>query len=146
MPLETVHTGSAEATRGQASDFAAKLSWPSLVLLEGTLGAGKTEWVKGLVGGLGGSTADVSSPTFALAHTYPVSRGTVCHWDLYRLEPGTDWAQLELWEHIADAGTCTVIEWPDRCAGPWPESAWTVRLEVLQGDQRRLCWSRKDSA
>lgn len=146
MELETVISDSPEATRFQASRFARFLGRPSVILLEGVLGAGKTEWVKGLVEGFGGQASGVSSPTFALSHAYAIPGGHVYHWDLYRLEAGTDWSQLELWEHLEEREACTVVEWPERCPEPWPSRAWRVRLDLLEQERRAIRFGREESA
>ena len=65
------------------------------VLLMGTLGAGKTTFVRHLVAHLpGGEQAEVSSPSFTLCNIYPTSP-QVLHYDLYRLPPGGASEELE---------------------------------------------------
>jgi len=56
-----------------------------VVALTGDLGAGKTQFVKGLARGLGIS-GRVHSPTFTLVNEYGVGRLKLFHLDLYRLE------------------------------------------------------------
>ena len=56
-----------------------------VVGLVGPLGAGKTEWVKGLAAGLGADASLVTSPTFVIATEYPGPR-PLAHVDFYRLE------------------------------------------------------------
>jgi len=138
----TAVSSSPEQTRAQAAAFVRLLENPGVILLSGELGAGKTEWVKGLVAALGGEAGQVASPTFALLHEYKLSSGVLHHWDLYRLEPGIDWAQLELWEHLAEAGAFTVVEWPERNPESWPENVWRVELEADGEEIRTIRWRR----
>ena len=56
-----------------------------VVGLDGELGAGKTEFVKGLADGLGCEDI-VTSPTFTLLHEYRASAATLYHLDFYRIE------------------------------------------------------------
>src|SRR6478609_10622112 len=56
-----------------------------IVGLKGDLGAGKTQFVRGVATGLG-ATDRVHSPTFALINEYLTGRLPVFHIDLYRLE------------------------------------------------------------
>src|SRR6266481_2300870 len=56
-----------------------------VIALSGELGAGKTQFVKGLARGLGIS-ARVHSPTFTLVNEYGGGRLKLFHLDLYRLE------------------------------------------------------------
>src|ERR1039457_562796 len=55
-----------------------------VIAVSGDLGAGKTQFVKGLARGLG-ITTRVLSPTFALVNIYGGGRLTLFHLDLYRL-------------------------------------------------------------
>ena len=105
-----------------------------LLLLEGPLGAGKTAFVRGLARGLG-VLGEVASPTFQLLrlHPGPIPFG---HVDLYRLGPGADLGELGL-DEILDGGV-VAIEWADRMAGARLDGAGLVRIELLEGDHRRI--------
>src|ERR1039458_7886299 len=80
--------------------------------LSGDLGAGKTQFVKGLARGLG-IVARVHSPTFALVNIYSGGRLTLFHWDLYRLDSRQQIAAAGLEDYLNPAGV-TVIEWAER--------------------------------
>lgn len=115
-------------TRRHAASFASQLGPGSAIRLLGDLGAGKTEWVKGLAAALG-FPGDVTSPTFALLHEYRGGSWPIFHWDLYRLNPNTDWHLLDLPDHLAGSGI-TIVEWPDRYPGPWPRGCREIRIEM----------------
>jgi tRNA threonylcarbamoyladenosine biosynthesis protein TsaE len=85
---------------------------PSVVLLSGPLGAGKTKLVEVLLRVVGGE--DVSSPTFALHHEYKVGESKVHHFDLYRIESVDDLETVGLWDVLQSAQDWVFIEWPDR--------------------------------
>ncbi|MFV0422126.1 tRNA (adenosine(37)-N6)-threonylcarbamoyltransferase complex ATPase subunit type 1 TsaE [Oleidesulfovibrio sp.] len=81
------------------------------LFLKGTLGAGKTTLVRGLVSALpGGDNAEVSSPSFNICNIYPTQPETA-HYDLYRLEgaPVDD----SLYDHIEDGASLTIVEWAE---------------------------------
>jgi tRNA threonylcarbamoyladenosine biosynthesis protein TsaE len=78
----------------------------------GDLGAGKTQFVKGLARGLG-ITARIQSPTFALINIYTEGRLPLFHIDLYRLETREQVAAAGLDEYLQPDGV-TVIEWAER--------------------------------
>jgi len=66
-----------------------------VVFLMGTLGSGKTTFVRYLVAELpGGKNAEVASPSFTLCNIYPTTP-EVLHYDLYRLPPGSHDESLE---------------------------------------------------
>ena len=72
------------ATRELAARLGSHLAPGDLVTLRGELGAGKTEFVRGLALGLGVGPESVASPSFALAYEYQ-GRCPLVHLDLYRL-------------------------------------------------------------
>lgn len=126
-----------EETLAHARNFAAGCTAGTVLRLHGTLGAGKTTWVKGFLSGLGGED-EAASPSFALMHEYRTGRLPVYHWDLYRLEPGTDWSVLDLIEHLPSDGI-TLVEWPERYPGAWPrELLWDLTITPHPDESRTI--------
>lgn len=81
----------------EMKQFVAKLS-PVLekgfILLEGSLGAGKTSFVQELLACKG--LEEVTSPTYSLVHRYEARDRLIFHADLYRIEYATQLRDLEL--------------------------------------------------
>ena len=101
------------ATIRAARRIAALLEPGDLVLLEGPLGAGKTYLVRAILRALGvGREHRVTSPTFALVHTYR-GRIEVWHADLYRLSHADEVEGLGL-RAARDLGAALLVEWGDR--------------------------------
>jgi tRNA threonylcarbamoyladenosine biosynthesis protein TsaE len=103
--------------------------------LSGDLGAGKTQFVKGFVAGLG-STADVTSPTFVLVHEYVGGRLPVYHFDFYRLENRDSILRLGFDDYIFGDGV-SLIEWADRHSDLIPSHAKWLSFE-LKDETTRL--------
>ena len=135
-------SNSPEGTAAAGADCARAASRGDVYALTGDLGAGKTQFVKGMVAALG-SDEDVTSPTFTLIHEYNGGRLPVYHFDFYRLESSDEVSRLGLDEYLEGDGVC-VIEWADRFPELLPASSrWislTVRNEmerVIQGLDRQ---------
>ncbi len=113
MPAFISHNPAQTEALGETWGRAAARGW--VIALTGDLGAGKTQFVKGLARGLG-SAARVHSPTFTLVNEYLDGRLPLYHLDLYRLETPEQIAGAGLDEFLHPDGV-TVIEWAER----WPE-------------------------
>lgn len=121
-------SSSPNATREWARRLSGVLVAGDVVLLQGNLGAGKTEFVKGLAEGLG-VTENVTSPTFSLLNIYQGFL-PVYHFDLYRLEDPEDLANIGFSEFLSGDGV-TVIEWPDLFISEMPDEF--IKVELLPG-------------
>lgn len=100
-----------------------------ILLLNGSLGAGKTVLVKGVAHALDVDEDDVSSPSFTLVNPYQ-GRLLVYHIDLYRLEEGASAAHaVDLDELLSDEDAVIIIEWADRMGHyPLPPGAWRISI------------------
>jgi tRNA threonylcarbamoyladenosine biosynthesis protein TsaE len=106
-----------------------------VLLLSGTLGAGKTAFVRGLAAGLGIDPAEVSSPTFTLVHEYRGGRLPLFHADLYRLDRA-DADDLGL-EELGSEDGVLAIEWPERLTHDIA-GAIGVSLDIISDTERRI--------
>jgi tRNA threonylcarbamoyladenosine biosynthesis protein TsaE len=128
----------AETTHQVAAEFVPDLKAGSVVALVGDLGAGKTEFVKGLASGLG-SPAVVTSPTFTLIHEYLGGRLPLYHMDFYRLSSEDELDEIGFDDYLSQAGICAV-EWANRFPERIPGSAIWVTLSIAENNERLICW------
>jgi tRNA threonylcarbamoyladenosine biosynthesis protein TsaE len=106
-----------------------------LVVLEGSLGAGKTFLVQAIALGLGvPASQPVTSPTFEIVHEFQ-GRTAIVHADLYRLAADEPLEELGLLEGIS-AGAITLVEWGDRFAAQLGEHGLWLWLELGAGEER----------
>jgi len=127
----SVRTASPDETRAFGRRLSDVVQAGDVIALEGDLGTGKTELVRGIAEGLD-VVSSVHSPTFVLHHRYQ-GRLPVEHFDLYRLQ-GLAWVDAGLDEPAPEA--VTLIEWPDHAA---VLETWATTLIRLQprGEQER---------
>ncbi len=114
------------------------LDAPSILLLEGDLGAGKTTLVQGIGKGLD-ITEPIVSPTFTLINEYTEGRIPLYHLDLYRLTT-PEVANLNLdtyWEGIEFTPGIVAIEWAERM--PYkPDRYISLYLTHTDEDSRQI--------
>lgn len=133
-PSLTLHLADADATARLGQWFAARLRAGDCLLLEGSIGAGKSHFARALIQARLGRADDVPSPTFTLVQTYQADV-EIWHADLYRLTHPDEVLELGL-EAAFDSAIC-LIEWPDRLGSYTPAEA--LRLTFAeQGEGRSV--------
>jgi len=134
-----------------------------LLLLEGSLGTGKTTFTQGLARGIG-ITEVVSSPTFTLLKEYPGQPGPTAqreqaqatlqhrqqerhqvgpalyHFDLYRLDDPEEILDLGFEDYFFGNGVC-VVEWADKAELLWPAEHLRLRMKIMSETKRGLLFT-----
>lgn len=123
-------------TESIAADLASTLTGGTCIALEGDLGAGKTQFVRGLVRGLG-ATDRVTSPTFVLLNIYGTGRLTVYHLDAYRVH-GTDDFQTIGFSELLEQNGVVVVEWASRIKSLLPPDTIDIQLTALSPRIREI--------
>jgi tRNA threonylcarbamoyladenosine biosynthesis protein TsaE len=121
-------TDSAKATEALAAALALELRPGQCIALDGDLGAGKTQFVRGLLTGLGGRPRTVNSPTFCLLNVYDTGRLKLFHLDAYRIGP-VDLESIGFSE-LLEQGGIVAIEWSSRVTDALPPSRIQVTIET----------------
>lgn len=123
-------------TAAYAQNLARGLRPGAVLALCGDLGAGKTQFVKGLAAGLG-YPGEVTSPTFTLIHEYLGGRLPLYHFDFYRLDSEEEVLRLSLEEYLASNGVC-VIEWADKFSNLLPPQTRWLHFSIDGDSERRI--------
>jgi tRNA threonylcarbamoyladenosine biosynthesis protein TsaE len=120
-------------TRRVAERLAGGLDGPVVIALDGPLGAGKTEFVKGLAEGLGCGEIP-TSPTFAVAHEYTGGRLPLFHFDFYRLETSDEVRTSGFGECVGEG--VVAVEWAGRFPEWFPARVLRVGIDFGEGEAR----------
>jgi len=129
-------TQSAAETRALGESLAGQLKPGDVVLLEGELGAGKSELARGIAKGLG-VTETVTSPSFTILNVYESGRCPLYHFDWYRLESEEELYELGMDEYLGGDGIA-LVEWPGRCPEAVPGDCLLIRLKAEGENIRRI--------
>jgi len=115
--------------------LATSASVGTVIGLDGDLGTGKTELVRGFVRALSPRAGEeVASPTFALIHEY-ASVPLVRHADLYRIEHEEELEAIGADELFDPRDGVSLIEWAERFESLLPATAWRVWIH-REGESR----------
>jgi tRNA threonylcarbamoyladenosine biosynthesis protein TsaE len=129
---------SPDETEQMAAKFATLCRAGDVIGLQGTLGAGKTCFVKGMARGLGVKDVDeVTSPTFVLLKQHKGKKLTLHHFDAYRLEDARGMEEIGCDEIFHSRGV-SVVEWANHVSSCLPPEhfLWTIRM--AGGDRREF--------
>ena len=108
-----------------------------VVALVGELGAGKTQFIKGLAAGVGiGNPTYISSPSFTLINEYP-GKIPFYHIDLFRLEREKEAEELGL-EDYFQGGGITAIEWADKIPSLLPKEMLFIHIAYVGKNIRSI--------
>ncbi|MFA5535851.1 MAG: tRNA (adenosine(37)-N6)-threonylcarbamoyltransferase complex ATPase subunit type 1 TsaE [Bacillota bacterium] len=137
-----IETNNPQQTKELGRALGGLLQKGNLLLINGTLGAGKTTFIQGLALGLG-IGATVTSPTFTIIHEYP-GNPPLYHIDAYRIERETEIPELGLEEYFYGDGI-TAIEWPEKITAWLPEEAMEIKIDKVmnQQDKRVLTFTAR---
>ncbi len=130
--LEKILIQRAVFNEQETGSFAAKIAEilkpQDVLILKGTLGAGKTAFARALIRTLMTADIDVPSPTFNLLLTYDSLAGPVFHYDFYRLEDPEEVWELDI-EDAYDVGI-TLMEWAEKLEDLGPQNALTIDIAI----------------
>ncbi|WP_180995278.1 tRNA (adenosine(37)-N6)-threonylcarbamoyltransferase complex ATPase subunit type 1 TsaE [Raoultibacter timonensis] len=127
-------TTSTEATKQLATTLAPYLRAGDVIVLNGDLGAGKTQFVQGVAAGLG-IGGPVTSPTFNILLSYMDGNLPLFHFDLYRLDASDQLEDIGYYETVDGPGA-TFIEWGDKFPDALPYGYLQIDITVNENGIR----------
>jgi tRNA threonylcarbamoyladenosine biosynthesis protein TsaE len=101
----------------------------------GSMGAGKTTFIKAICGALG-AVDIVTSPTFTLVNEYKTTMGdSLFHIDFYRVKKTEEVFDFGFEEYLGSGSYC-FIEWPEIVRNILPSETVDVRITLENNEQR----------
>ena len=111
------------------------------ITLHGTLGAGKTTFVRHLLRALG-VQGRIRSPSYAIVepHELPDCPDLgIWHFDFYRFGDPREWEDAGFRDLFASPGL-KLVEWPDKADGLLPQPDLALVLDLQPDGLRRVTW------
>ncbi len=133
--MKTYSSFSVADTEKIASDIAKTLSPNAVLAMFGTLGMGKTAFVRGLACGLN-NNSEISSPTFAIVHDYG-GNPHLYHFDMYRISTWDDLYSTGFFDYL-DMGGIIAVEWSENIENVLPENYIRIEFEKGETDNERI--------
>lgn len=141
MDTEIYSSFSEEDTFQLGIDFSERLNPGDVVAFYGDLGAGKTEFIKGICQGMSVEEI-VASPTYTIVNQYvgeDARRDTVdiFHVDLYRIENSAELLEIGLSDLIANNDSIKLIEWAENAEALLPVMRYDIFFVTLDDENSR---------
>lgn len=118
----------------------------AMIELSGDLGAGKTTFVRHLLGSLG-VTGRVKSPTYAVIEPYTLPPSTaheagltISHFDFFRFNDPREWEEAGFRDIFASPGL-KLVEWPEKAGAYLPRPDLQIAIEVAPDQTRAVTLS-----
>lgn len=120
-----------------ALEFVKNMGDNTVFAFHGTMGAGKTTFIKAICEALGVSDT-INSPTFAIVNEYRSdSAELIYHFDFYRINKIEEVFDFGYEDYFYSGSLC-FIEWPERIESLLPHDTVNVTIEVLDDGSRRV--------
>ena len=117
-----------------ASEFLKNTQGCRCFAIYGSMGAGKTTFIKALCNELG-APGIVTSPTFALVNEYNNGKEMIYHFDFYRINKPEEVFDFGCEEYFSTGAYC-FVEWPEKAETALPHDVCKVYLEELENGNR----------
>jgi len=131
----TLEIASLDQIHQTAQAFLKATEGKTVFAFYGTMGAGKTSFIKAVCEELG-VTDVINSPTFAIINEYSIPKGgSIFHFDFYRIEKLEEAFDMGYEEYFYSGEYC-FIEWPEMIESLLPENCLKVFINELPDGKR----------
>ena len=135
MPIQTIKIKSIDALDKAAEEFLRKSAPVKKFAFYGTMGAGKTTFIKAICAKLG-VIDEVVSPTFAIINEYHThNNNTLYHFDFYRINSIHEAFDFGYEDYFYSNNYC-FVEWPEKIETLLSDEFLKVTIEETENQQR----------
>jgi len=128
---------SLETINKTAQEFIDQIGNRTIFAFNGSMGAGKTTFIKAICETLGVKET-VNSPTFSIVNEYEAADGRIIyHFDCYRINKIQEALDLGAEEYLYSGNLC-FIEWAENIAPLLPDSIVNVDIVELENGERNV--------
>lgn len=121
--------------RSAAREFLHEMGDDKVFAFYGSMGAGKTTFIKALCEEMG-VTETVTSPTFAIINEYRDREGkTIYHFDFYRIRNLREAFDFGYEDYFYSGNLC-FIEWPELVESILPENTVKITIREVENGSR----------
>lgn len=126
---------SLEEISSAASQFVESIGERRIFAFYGSMGAGKTTFIKAICEELGVEDV-ITSPTFAIVNEYTTGTGKpLYHFDFYRIKKLDEFYDMGGEDYFGSGNLC-FIEWPELIEDVLPEEAVIVNIKEVDNGSR----------
>lgn len=126
---------SLEEISSAARQFVESIGERRIFAFYGSMGAGKTTFIKAICEELGVEDV-ITSPTFAIVNEYTTGTGKpLYHFDLYRIKKLDEFYDMGGEDYFGSGNLC-FIEWPELIEDVLPEEAVIVNIKEVDDGSR----------
>ncbi|MBR5375007.1 MAG: tRNA (adenosine(37)-N6)-threonylcarbamoyltransferase complex ATPase subunit type 1 TsaE [Paludibacteraceae bacterium] len=123
--------------RESAKEFIAQMGDRRVFLFYGSMGAGKTTFIRAICEELG-VTDVVNSPTFAIVNEYTDGKGQpIYHFDFYRINKVEEAYDFGYEDYFYSGNVC-FVEWPEMIEELLPSDAVRVSIQEMPDGSRNV--------
>ncbi len=120
-----------------AKEFIAAMGDNKVFLFYGSMGAGKTTFIRAICEELGVKES-VNSPTFAIINEYKSGNGDpIFHFDFYRINKEEEAFDFGYEDYFYSGNLC-FVEWPEKIINLLPDDAVKVSIQELPDGSREV--------
>jgi tRNA threonylcarbamoyladenosine biosynthesis protein TsaE len=138
--IETFYTKNEDETISIGKKFAEKLRHGDAIAFYGDLGAGKTEFIKGICSYFNVDEI-VTSPTFTIMNKYSGKKSDIpidiFHIDLYRIKDTKELEEIGFQDCVYTENAIKLIEWAEKANSHLQEPDYSVKIQFTDDEESR---------